>query len=204
MSNRTDKNAVRSHGTDPQTLVPHIVRDKIYTCRYWKEECFALSAETIIDKVKSITCIGFCYGGFNRPSEFICLLTKLLQICPDLDIIRAYIKYSSGLPTNDVDEQSHDLRYLRALSAAYVRLVCRPDMVYSILEPLLCDYRRIYVVDPAGKFECITMDAWAEKLLDHHNPPVYGFMFPLLAKRTNIRDNDYLGPYMSPLENELS
>ncbi len=204
MSNRTYKNAMRSHGTDPQTLVPHIVRDKIYTCRYWKEECFALNAESIIDKAKSLTCIGFSYGGFNRPCEFLCLLTKLLQISPDFEIIQAYIQYSAGKPTNELEEQSHDLRYLRALAIAYIRLVYRPELVYSLLEPLLEDYRKVYAIDPTGKFELIPMDEWVAKLLDHRNDAVYGFMFPLLTKRTNITNRDVLGTYKSAIDRDLS
>lgn len=203
MSNNTDRNALRSRGTDPQTLVPHIVRDKIYTCRYWKEECFALNAESLIDKAKSLTCVGFSYGGFNRPCEFLCLLTKLLQVSPDLDIIRAYITYSSGHVTNDPSEQLHDLRYLRALGIAYIRLVCKPEVVYSLLEPMLADYRKVNVIDPSGKFETITMDEWTEKLLNHHNPPVYGFVFPLLAKRSNVQHQGSLTEYKSPLDEEL-
>lgn len=203
MSNNTDRNALRSRGTDPQTLVPHIVRDKIYTCRYWKEECFALNAESLIDKAKSLTCVGFSYGGFNRPCEFLCLLTKLLQVSPDLDIIRAYITYSSGHVTNDPSEQLHDLRYLRALAIAYIRLVCKPEVVYSLLEPMLADYRKVNVIDPSGKFETITMDEWTEKLLNHHNPPVYGFVFPLLAKRSNVQHQGSLTEYKSPLDEEL-
>ena len=51
MANRTDKAAVDIHGTNPQFLVEKIVRTRIYASLYWKEDCFALTAATVIDKV---------------------------------------------------------------------------------------------------------------------------------------------------------
>ena len=48
--NTTDPDAVSVHGTNPQNLVEKILRMRIYDHRYWKEHCFALSAETLVDK----------------------------------------------------------------------------------------------------------------------------------------------------------
>ena len=52
MANRTDKAALDIHGTNPQFLVEKIIRTRIYASLYWKEECFALTAATIVDKVR--------------------------------------------------------------------------------------------------------------------------------------------------------
>lgn len=43
MANRTVKDAHSVKGTNPQYLVEKIIRTRIYECRYWKEECFALT-----------------------------------------------------------------------------------------------------------------------------------------------------------------
>ena len=43
MANRTVKDAHSLKGTNPQYLVEKIIRTRIYECRYWKEECFALT-----------------------------------------------------------------------------------------------------------------------------------------------------------------
>ena len=51
--NTTDPDAASIHGTNPQNLVEKILRMRIYDHRYWKEHCFALSAETLVDKVRS-------------------------------------------------------------------------------------------------------------------------------------------------------
>lgn len=37
-----------------QNLVEKIVRSKIYDCQYWKEHCFGLTAESLIDKASSM------------------------------------------------------------------------------------------------------------------------------------------------------
>jgi pre-mRNA-splicing factor 38A len=50
MANTTDPFAQTVHGTNPQYLVEKITRLKIYNCVYWKEQCFGLTAATIIDK----------------------------------------------------------------------------------------------------------------------------------------------------------
>jgi len=34
----------------PPAPAPQIVRDKIYTTRYWQEQCFGLTAELVVDK----------------------------------------------------------------------------------------------------------------------------------------------------------
>ena len=43
MANQTVSDAKSIRGTDPQLLIEKIVRTRIYDCRYWKEECFALT-----------------------------------------------------------------------------------------------------------------------------------------------------------------
>lgn len=52
MANRTDGDAVNVHGTNPQNLVEKIVRSRIYDNPYWKEHCFGLDAESLVDKVR--------------------------------------------------------------------------------------------------------------------------------------------------------
>lgn len=43
MANKTHKDAISVHGTNPQYLIEKIIRTRIYESRYWKEDCFALS-----------------------------------------------------------------------------------------------------------------------------------------------------------------
>uniref|UniRef100_A0A8C8TUI1 Pre-mRNA-splicing factor 38B n=1 Tax=Peromyscus maniculatus bairdii TaxID=230844 RepID=A0A8C8TUI1_PERMB len=54
MANRTVKDAHSIHGTNPQYLVEKIIRTRIYESKYWKEECFGLTAELVVDKAMEL------------------------------------------------------------------------------------------------------------------------------------------------------
>lgn len=87
MANRTVKEARTIHGTNPQYLVEKIIRTRVYESKYWKEDCFALNMESLVDKCVEMRYIGGVYGGNIKPSPFICLTLKMLQIQPDEDIV---------------------------------------------------------------------------------------------------------------------
>lgn len=138
MANSTDPFAESVHGTNPQYLVEKITRLKIYNSRYWKESCFGLTSETIVDKAISLKYCGGTYGGSNKPSDFICLILKLLQLQPELDIVIEFIR-------------NEDFKYLRVLGAFYMRLIGKPEDIFRHLEPLYEDYRKIAYRGMAGK-----------------------------------------------------
>lgn len=140
MANRTEAGAKNIHGMNPQFLLETIVRNKIYNTMYWKEKCFALTSETIIDNAIELQYIGGTYGGYKMPTEFICLILKLLQIQPSIDIVLEYIN-------------TGDYKYLIALAALYVRLTCKPVDVFIILEPLYRDFRKLRVRNSDGSFQ---------------------------------------------------
>ena len=54
MANRTVKDALTVKGTNPQYLVEKIIRSRIYDSKYWKENCFALTAELLVDKAMEL------------------------------------------------------------------------------------------------------------------------------------------------------
>ena len=54
MANRTVKDAVTLKGTNPQYLVEKIIRSRIYDSKYWKENCFALTAELLVDRAMEL------------------------------------------------------------------------------------------------------------------------------------------------------
>ena len=51
MANRTVKDAASVKGTNPQYLIEKITRTRIYECKYWKEECFALTGKYYIARL---------------------------------------------------------------------------------------------------------------------------------------------------------
>lgn len=111
---------------------------------YTKEKLFALDAESLIDRAFELKYIGGTYGsGITKPTKFICLLLKMLQIQPSEDIVLELIK-------------NQDYRYIRALGLLYYRMTCAdPVKIYKTFEPLLCDYRRLAVRQLDRKIETL-------------------------------------------------
>jgi pre-mRNA-splicing factor 38A len=142
MANRTDSSAKQIHGMNPQYILEGILRSKIYNCMYWKEKCFALTSETIIDRAIELKYIGGMIGGSKNPTDFMCLILKLLQIQPDKEIILEYLN-------------NKDYKYLTALAAYYIRLTSKPKDVYLNLEALYVDYRKLRVRNSDGSFKVI-------------------------------------------------
>lgn len=62
MANRTVKDAKSIRGTNPQYLIEKIIRSRIYDSKYWKEECFALTAELLVDKAMELRLVKTKYN----------------------------------------------------------------------------------------------------------------------------------------------
>jgi len=150
MANTTVQGALSIHGQNPQFLIETIIRNRIYESNYWKEHCFALTAESLIDKAIELRTIGGIYGN-QRPTEFLCLLLKLLQIQPEKEILLEYLQADEFkcVPSARNFPRCVTLfcRYMRALAALYIRMTFRAVEVYEILEPLLKDYRKLRLRD---------------------------------------------------------
>lgn len=65
---------------------------KMYETAYWKEHCFGLTAAGIVEKAVRLRYVAGTYGGNRIPSEFMCLVLKMLQIQPEKEIILEYIR----------------------------------------------------------------------------------------------------------------
>ena len=128
MANTTDPMAKSVHGTNSQNMVEKILRLRIYDSLFWKEHCFALTAESLVDKSIELAYVGGTYSHNNKPTPFICLVLKMLQLQPEKDIILEFIK-------------NEDYKYVRALGAFYLRMVGGAEDVYQYLEPLYNDDR---------------------------------------------------------------
>ncbi|CAA7267962.1 unnamed protein product [Cyclocybe aegerita] len=168
MANTTIAGAQAIHGQNPQSLVETVIRNRIYESTYWKEHCFALTgsvihnfmpflrtyrsfaAESLIDKATEVRFIGGVYGN-QRPTEYLCLLLKLLQIQPEKEILVEYLR-------------AEEFKYLRALAALYIRMTFRPVDIYELLEPLLKDYRKLRQRNMTG-YSLVFMDKFVYSLL---------------------------------------
>ena len=177
------------HGMNPQFLLEQILRSRIYQCTYWKEKCFALTSETIIDRAIELKYIGGTFGhGMQTPTDFICLILKLLQIQPGDDILMEYLNNT-------------DYKYLRALAAFYIRMTNKTKDVYLKLEQHLSDYRKLRIRNLDGSFAIVHMDEFLDDLL--YKESMFGISFPILTKRVVLEQNNDLGPRISILEADL-
>ncbi|NXS89167.1 PR38A factor, partial [Erpornis zantholeuca] len=187
MANRTVKEAHSIHGSNPQLLVEKIIRTRIYECKYWKEECFGLTAELVVDKATELKYVGGVYGGNIKPTPFLCLTLKLLQIQPTKDIIVEFIK-------------NQDFKYVRMLGALYMRLTGTAIDCYKYLEPLYNDYRKIKRQNRNGEFELMHVDEFIDELL--HEERVCDIILPRLQKRCALERAEQLQPRVSALEED--
>ncbi|WFD29061.1 hypothetical protein MSPP1_000066 [Malassezia sp. CBS 17886] len=187
MANTTAHGAQTIHGTNPQFLIERVIRARIYDTVYWKDDCFALTAESFVDKAVDLTYVGGTYG-MLRPSPFICLLCKLLQLQPEKEIVLEYL--AAG-----------DLKYLRALAAMYVRMTFPSLEVYELLEPLLSDYRKLRWRDMSGQYSLSHMDEFIDQLLTEDR--VCELILPRLTRRSVLEENEGLRPRTSRLEDAL-
>jgi len=166
-----------------------ITRDKVYAMTFWKEKCFAVSAETLVDlAVADLTQVGGIYGGNNRATEFLCLTLKMLQIAPEREIVVEFIK-------------NEDHKYARLLGAFYLRLVGNSAEVYRYLEPLLNDYRKVRRRVKSGGCELTTVDAFVDELLTKDF--CCDIALPRLAKRFTLEATGALEERKSLLEEDV-
>ncbi|KAL3939668.1 MAG: hypothetical protein SGBAC_005645 [Bacillariaceae sp.] len=177
MANVTDPLVASVLGTDPQNLMEYITRQKIYDSRFWKEECFGLSAADVIEQAtKSLVCIGGTYGGNHKPSKFLALTLKLLQLQPDLDLILEFI------------QQDH-FKYVKALGAFYLRLTGRPVDIYEHLEPLYSNYDKLRYRD-ITEWKIVHMDEFVHDLFT--KPIACGISMPRLPHRETLITEGFL------------
>lgn len=188
MANRTDPTAKNIRGTNPQNLVEKILRSKIYQHTYWKEQCFGLTAETLVDKAMELDHLGGTYGGNRKPTPFMCLVMKMLQIQPEKDIVVEFIK-------------NEDYKYVRVLGAFYLRLTGTDIDVYRYLEPLYNDYRKLRKKLTDGKFALTHMDEVIDELLTKDYS--CDIAMPRIKKRWTLETLAALEPRKSVLEDDF-
>ncbi|WWC96100.1 hypothetical protein V866_002967 [Kwoniella sp. B9012] len=185
MANSTLRGAKSIHGGNPQYLIEKVIRARIYDSLYWKEQCFALTAESIIDKAIALKSIGGVTDR-NTPTPFISLTLKLLQLQPEKEILIEYLL-------------AEEFKYLRALAAFYIRLTFRSMDIYEILEPLMKDYRKLRVAHSGG-YSLTYFDEFIDDLLTKER--VCDIILPRLTQRSVLEETEGLEPRKSLLEEE--
>ncbi|KXL44398.1 hypothetical protein M433DRAFT_135895 [Acidomyces richmondensis BFW] len=175
-------------GDNPLKLLDAPVRDRIIASYYWKEQCFGLNAASLLDRAVELTYIGGTYGAAQKPTPFLCLLFKLLQLTPEKEIILFYL-------------QQEEWKYLRALAAFYIRLTWEKDEeVYEVLEPYLADGRKLRRRKREG-WEGTFVDVFVDDLLEKGR--VCGTTLPKINPRSWLEEEGRLEPRVSALGEEL-
>lgn len=220
-------------GQNPALLFEKGVRDRITESYYWKEQCFGLNAATLCDRAAELKFIGGTTGIMGKPTPFLCLAFKLLQLVPEKAIILEYLNFSGdeeegrngdkqgadksnedgkdeeGEERSDEQKKTLDLnaagklgefKYLRCLAAFYIRLAWDPVEIYTTLEPLLTDYRKIKR-RLKDNFTLTHVDQFIDDLLTKDRMCATSLW--KLPSRANLEDLDMLEPRESPLGDEV-
>ncbi|XP_024050792.2 pre-mRNA-splicing factor 38A isoform X2 [Terrapene carolina triunguis] len=144
--------------------------------------------ELVVDKAMELRYVGGVYGGNIKPTPFLCLTLKMLQIQPEKDIIVEFIK-------------NEDFKYVRMLGALYMRLTGTAIDCYKYLEPLYNDYRKIKSQNRNGEFELMHVDEFIDELL--HSERVCDIILPRLQKRYVLEEAEQLETRVSALEEDM-
>ncbi|KAI1816123.1 PRP38-domain-containing protein [Poronia punctata] len=188
LDERGSNASLAPNGLNPATILEKAVRERIIESYFWKEQCFGVNEADIVDRVVAhVSFIGGTYGGegTQRPSPFLCLAFKLLQLAPDDDVLRVYL-----------NEGGERFKYLRALACFYVRLTRPAEKVYTILEPFLEDRRKLRRKGRAGT-KLTFVDEFVDELLVKDR--VCATSLWKMPTREILEDLDKLEPRVSPL-----
>ena len=176
------------HNVNPAHLLEKPVRDRIVDSYYWKEQCFAVNEATLCDRAAAITFIGGTYGVSQKPTPFLCLMLKLLQLLPERAIVLEYL-------------QQEEFKYLSALAAFYVRLTFQAKDVFETLEPMLGDWRKLRRRTREGGVAITYLDQFVDDLLTKER--VCGTSLRKLPNRMVLEDLGQLEVRVSPLGEEV-
>ncbi|KAI2637773.1 PRP38-domain-containing protein [Hypomontagnella submonticulosa] len=186
LDERGSNAALAPNGLNPATIMEKAVRERIVDSYFWKEQCFGVNEADIVDRVVDhVSFVGGTYGVTQKPTPFLCLAFKLLQLAPDDAILEEYLRFGGD-----------KFKYLRALACFYVRLTRRADAVYKILEPFLEDKRKLRRKGRAGT-SLTYVDQFVDDLLTKDR--VCATSLWQMPKREMLEDLELLEPRVSPL-----
>lgn len=186
LDERGSSGPLAPNGLNPATIMEKAVRDRIVNSYFYQEQCFAVNEADIVDRVVDhVTFIGGTYGQFQKPTPFLCLAFKLLQLAPSDAILDEYLQFGGD-----------KFKYLRALAVFYIRLTRQDKDVYERLEPFLEDRRKLRRKGRAGA-TLTYMDEFVDDLLTKDR--VCATSLWKMRKRDILEDLELLEPRVSPL-----
>ncbi|PNY27505.1 Pre-mRNA-splicing factor 38A [Tolypocladium capitatum] len=186
LDERGSSAALAPNGLNPATIMEKAVKDRIVDSYFYKEQCFALNEADIVDRVvEHVSFIGGTHGASQKPSPFLCLAFKLLELGPSDAVLHEYMAYGGEA-----------FKYLRALACFYVRLTRQAKDVYEALEPFLEDRRKLRRRGRQGT-RLTYVDEFVDELLMADR--VCATSLWKMPKREILEDLEILEPRLSPL-----
>ncbi|KAK8073695.1 hypothetical protein PG994_004594 [Apiospora phragmitis] len=178
--------ALTPNGLNPSTILEKAVRERIVESFFFKDQCFGVNEADIVDRVvRHVRFVGGTYGSSQKPTPFLCLAFKLLQLAPSDAVLHEYLAFGGD-----------KFKYLRALALFYVRLTRTAPEVYRTLEPYLEDRRKLRRKARAGT-SLTYVDQFVDDLLTKDR--VCATSLWQMGKREMYEDLDQLEPRVSPL-----
>ncbi|CRK15906.1 hypothetical protein BN1708_011591, partial [Verticillium longisporum] len=178
--------ALAPNGENPAKIMEKAVIGRIVDAQYFQYQCFALNEAGIVDRVvNDVKFIGGTYGSAQKPTPFLCLAFKLLQLAPSDDVLETYLSFGGD-----------KFKYLRALACFYIRMTRRARDVYAILERYLVDRRKLRRKGRQGT-SLTFVDEFVDDLLTKTR--VCATSFRELPRRTDLVDLGELEERESPL-----
>ena len=186
LDDRGTSAALAPNGLNPATIMEKAVKDRIVDSYFYKEQCFAVNEADIVDRVvEHVRFIGGTHGASQKPSPFLCLAFKLLELSPSDAVLDAYLRHGGD-----------HFKYLRALACFYLRLTRQAKDVYETLEPYLADRRKLRRKGRQGT-SLTHVDEFVDDLLTKDR--VCATSLWKMPKREVLEDLEILEPRVSPL-----
>ncbi|RDA95349.1 hypothetical protein CP533_3445 [Ophiocordyceps camponoti-saundersi (nom. inval.)] len=174
------------NGLNPATIMEKAVRDRITNSYFYQEQCFFANEADIVESVvQHVNFIGGTHGADQKPSPFLCLAFKLLELAPGDDVLAEYLAHGG-----------EEFKYLRALACFYVRLTRPAVEVYRTLEPFLADRRKLR---RRRREDCYL--SFVDEFVDHllTKDRVCATSLWKMPQREALEDAELLEPRVSPL-----
>ncbi len=158
-------------------LIPPSLREKVVKSLSWLQKCATMNLVSVVDAAISLDCVGGVYSDFKTPTMYLCLLYRLLELAPSLDL-------AASMWSQDYH------KYLRVLALHYLRLIATRPEIYvamqsasinaqqTIAEIMHEDYRKLRVREEDGQYKLLHVDEFCEMLLVQKS--IYGVILPTL------------------------
>lgn len=140
-------------GRPATAAIDPVGRERLSHSTTWISHCANKPLLAIVESLIDTEAIGFFTGcvGFKKPVPFLCYLFRLLQLVPDVDLVR-YM----------VEQDVH--KYLRVAAMIFLRLVGDEKLVVFIKETCIDDYRKIRCINEEGSYVILHVDEIVDEL----------------------------------------